>query len=73
MAPTVLKTLKILFLQLVGEHEKMSVSVHNFGYFKALFQHLADFRVVIGNWTPQINRTWRTYKSNQRQLKKSTY
>ena len=64
---------KRLILQSVGKNEQMDAVSYCFGHFKAVFQILAVFGAVFGNWTPQKNGTSRTRKLNLRPLWKSTF
>ena len=59
---------KRLILQSVGKNEQMDAVSYCFGHFKAVFQILAVFGAVFGNWTPQKNGTSRTRKLNLRPL-----
>ena len=50
-----------------GDSQNDAVS-YCFGHFKAVFQILAVFGAVFGNWTPKKNGTSRTRKLNLRPL-----
>ena len=51
---------KRLILQSVGKNEQMDAVSYCFGNFKAVFQILAVFGAVFGNWTVKKNGTFRT-------------
>ena len=59
---------KRLILQSVGKNEQMDAVSYCFGCFKAVFQILAVFGAVFGNWMPKKNGTSRTRKLNLRPL-----
>ena len=59
---------KRLILQSVAKKEQMEAVSDWFGHFKAVFQILAVFGAVFGNWTVKKNGTSRTRKLNLRPL-----